>query len=70
MIVLSRWGTTLPAGEEDAMTRRILGRWVATGLALVLAGLVSADAEAAQDDDARAARPSTVDYVDGTVGMD
>lgn len=48
---------------------RILERTIATGLALAVVLLASAHADAAQDD-TRTARPSTLDYVDGTVGMD
>jgi hypothetical protein len=39
-------------------------------LALLIVGLFGARVAAAEGDDARSARPSTVDYVDGTVGMD
>jgi hypothetical protein len=53
-----------------AMTRRSVRRKIATSLALLIVGLSSARVAAADGDDARSARPSSVDYVDGTVGMD
>lgn len=52
------------------MGSRSVRRRIAASLVLVIVGLSSARVAAAEGDDARSARPSTVDYVDGTVGMD